>query len=683
MPRNMQNNDENTMQRWIWTDLLAFDVNQPDHDAKNYLDTLGFVPDVISLLISAADIVLQHQGLENDRVLPGDFCSRDGHDGNEVRRRQTWTAYQLRDLIAGLRTAGAKVYLSGFVHYLNNQFHHEWLTDHPECKQVMTTIGRCDALNILARMSDGSYLEDYFARQLVRVCQDYGFDGWHGPDGYGPLNVPLHIVDCSDDMIGQFIEFGRHDLPDVVTAPSNDKPDRLQSRMDWIWRNRRMEWIDFYVHRWTRFWGKIATALHAIGRKAVVNSAWTRDPFEAIYRYGVDYRRLVDAGVDGIVVETVAGGQTLLDNSRNYHYDYLAMLMLIKAYVPDTRLICLCNTKDVIEDWDLLRHGPATIERETYALSNIYYIRADTGRLTRCADGFLACLGDGITQHEWLWLNRQWQLAFHNLPRSAVGAVLVWSDVALQRSVEEYPHTRNWSTHRIVHKLMESNAPIQSVVDISAIKQVDQTCPLLVPNPHLLPEHERRMLLESGRMIIAIGPDLTGWPDGTFELIDHGSNDVLRCRLYNTTASIAVTTPPDQTMPALAQDRFNIPDPPYFRYELTFVPVSKWFIESCAQLIREISGAFSLGNDTVHEITTLTAEIGVMMAQQHEGVYRVALRNMSGFYGRPLLDIKRPIEKVKVLSSFPVTTVHPKGSTFSVVVPTRGVVVCDVYTSRQ
>lgn len=667
-------------ERWVWTELLAFDVEQPDYDVKSYLDTLGFAPDVISLLISAADMILQHESLEKDRVLPGDFCSRDGHDGNEVRRRQVWTAHQLRDLIARLRRAGVKVYLSGFVHYLNNQFHHEWLTDHPECKQVMTTLGRCDALNVLARTADGSYLEDSFARQLVRVCTDYGFDGWHGPDGYGPLNVPLHIVDCSDDMIGQFVESGQRDLPEVVTAPSNDEPARLKARMDWIWRHRRMEWIAFYVDRWTRFWRKIATSLHAIKRGAVVNSAWTRDPFEAIYRYGVDYRRLVDdAGVDGIVVETVAGGQTLLDNSRNYHYDYLAMLLLIKAHVPNTKLICLCNTKDVIEDWDLLRHGPATIEREMYALSNIYHMRADTGQLARCTDGYLACLGDGITREEWRWLDKQWQLGFHPMPRRTIGATLVWSGDALQASVAEYPATRRWNTHRIVHKLMECNAPIQSAVDISAIERIEGL--LLVTNPHLLSERERVKLLQSKKPIVAIGADFNGWPKGTLELVDNIAHDAMRCRLYNASADIAFDPKPQEIKP-LPEDRINIPDPPYFRGELVVTPVTRPFLKACAALIRQTGGNdFHLSDEAVPDVTIYVAEIGVMMVEQEPGVYRVALRNMDTIYGRPRLDIGRPIEKVKVRSSFPITTVRPKGSAFSVVVPPRGVVVCDVYTS--
>ncbi|MCC6422636.1 MAG: hypothetical protein IT447_04095 [Phycisphaerales bacterium] len=669
-------------ERWIWTELLAFDVNQPDLDAQKYLDSLGFVPDVISLLISAADMVIVHESLEKDRILPGDYCSRDGHDGNEIRRRQVWTAYKLRDLITRLKQAGVKVYLSGFVHYLNNEFHHEWLSDHPECKQVMVTIGRCDALNILSRMSDGAYLEDLYARQLVRVCQDYGFDGWHGPDGYGPLNTPLHIVDCSDDMIGQFIESGQRELPDEVTAPSQDKIDNLRVRVDWIWRHRRMEWIAFYVDRWARFWGKIANSLHAIGRKAVVNSAWTRDPFEAIYRYGVDYRKLIEAGVDGIVVETVAGGQTLLDNSRNYHYDYLAMLLLIKAHVPNTKLICLSNTKDVVEDWDLLRHGPATIERESYALSNIYYVRKEGG-LTRCADGFLACLGDGITREEWHWLDKQWQMGFGPMPKRVVGATLVWSDESLYSSVAEYPKTRRWSTHRLTHKLMEHDAPIHCAVDIDAIDRADG--PLFVPNPHLLSPEHRHRLLESGKTVIAVGPDFTGWPKPSLEMVDSGSTqDAMRCRLYNGDCDVRMNPPVDATAVApLADDRWNIPDPPYYRNELIFTPVSVEFLKACAELIRKVSRSFTPGSHLFLEVTKHIAEIGVMMNEQSPGVFRMALRNMDGINGRPKIDVGRKIDRVKVLSSFPVTTVRPNGSEFTLVVPPRGVVVCDVYTTGQ
>jgi len=205
------------------------------------MDTAGMAPDVISLLISSPDVVLLHERFDPAAVLPPDFCSRDGHAGNEVRRRQVWTASQLKELIGRLQRAGSKVFLSNFTHYLQDKFHHEWLTDHREALQVYALRGRVNAINGLSRLKDGSYFQDHFAKRLVRVCEDYGFDGWQGADGWGPLSGPVYLMDCSDDMIDQFVQSGQRDLPEVVLAPSEEKPERLTARMDWIWRHRRLE----------------------------------------------------------------------------------------------------------------------------------------------------------------------------------------------------------------------------------------------------------------------------------------------------------------------------------------------------------------------------------------------------------------------------------------------------------
>lgn len=77
----------------------------------------------------------------------------------------------------------------------------------------------------------------------------------------------------------------------------------------------------------------MVTALHGAGRKAVINSAWGRAPFESLYRYGIDYQRIAATGVDAIIVETVAAGLAMDPRLGNEdrHDDFLSMLMLLRA----------------------------------------------------------------------------------------------------------------------------------------------------------------------------------------------------------------------------------------------------------------------------------------------------------------------------------------------------------------
>jgi hypothetical protein len=663
-------------QQWVWTELLAFDVDRPDRGVAPYIDTLGFVPQVVCLLITSPDMILQHEGIEADQPLPPDFCSRNGHDGNETRRRQIWTRYQLKALIGQLHQAGSKVYLSNFTHFLDNRFHHEWMADHPEVKQVLSTRGRVGAMNVLARLSDGTLLQDYFAARLARVCRDYDFDGWHGADGYGPTYMQLHVADCSDDMVGQFAAAGQHDLPEGVTAPSHDRPENLQKRIDWIWRHRRAEWIEFWSDRWAGFWKAVMDALHAIGKEAVINSACTRDPFEALYRFGLDYRKIVQTGVDGIVVETVSGGIALGSGDR-YNHDYMTMLMLIKAYVPDTPLISLQGIKDVVEDYDVLRHTPTALERDIYDMANVYHTRPD-GRHVRCTEGFLACLADGISRQEWEWMDVRWKLAFDAPPRRLVGATLVWSDQALHRHLAEFPTQRDWSAHRLAWNLIQRGAAIQTTIDISAIEKAGG--PLLVPHPHLLAADQRRRLLESGKPLIAIGPDFQGWPAAALEWTDRGDSRPLRCRLYNAQSDVRYQ-PEEHAVQAegFPADPLGIVESDYFRWDLYFRPVSEGFLKACVELIRTLSGACSLSTQrTRQQPPGHEAKLSSMMMEQSPGLYRIAVKSQGDVYEHPKIDIGRAIRSVAVRTPFPVTTVKFEGSHLTLPIPPHGIVVVDV-----
>src|SRR5690606_28840715 len=122
---------------------------------------------------------------------------------------------------------------------------------------------------------------------------DYGFDGWHAADGWGPARGPLSYAEYSDDMFQQFVEAERIDVPSKIQFNCGDSQAKHEARADWIWQSRRREWLNFNTDRWAAFHRKQAAAVHAIGKQVVINSAWTRDPFEAVYRYGIDYRKII------------------------------------------------------------------------------------------------------------------------------------------------------------------------------------------------------------------------------------------------------------------------------------------------------------------------------------------------------------------------------------------------------
>src|SRR5690606_24580134 len=134
---------------------------------------------------------------------------------------------------------------------------------------------------------------------------------------------------------------------------------------------------------------------------------WTRDPFEAIYRYGIDYRKIFETGIDGFIVEMIASAVAmepqLSDDYKKFHYNAMAMMMLIKAQSPKATLRPFTQIHDTFEQYDALRHVPTVVEREIFSVANLYVLDED-GKPNRCSSGPMCCLSDGVDAEEWAWL---------------------------------------------------------------------------------------------------------------------------------------------------------------------------------------------------------------------------------------------------------------------------------------
>jgi hypothetical protein len=656
-------------EKWVWLEPIGFDNTQPDYGVAQYVDTAGFTPDAISLLMTSPDFVLQHPGMAEEVALPTDICSREGHEHNQDRKRQVWTNHQVRGLVVALRERGVAVYLSFFTAFNDNKFHREWVTDHPEVRAVFSHVGRSYNVNSLARFQDGSYYEDFLLARLVEAMKDYGFDGWHAADGYGPLGGALYQVDCSDDMVGQFVKAGATGLPESVTQSCDDDVEKLGERARWLWRNRRRAWIEFYVDRWARFWQKAVDALHAEGKKAVINSAWGRAPFESLYRYGIDYRKIADTGVDGILVETVAAGLSMDPRAgdETRHYDFLSMLMLIKAYVPDTKLIFLHNAQDIVEQWDTLRHAPTVMEKEIFSLTSVYHIRAEGGP-ARCADALLVCLGDGIHGEEWRWLRDRWDRALRVQPRRVLGATLVWSDAAVENQIDEFTNTRCWTVHRTLFRLMTRGAPVQAVVNVSDLESVQGA--VLVINPHLFTEAEREKAFGyRNGPIVAVGPDMATLPEPGFAFEDVYPPRQLRCWVYGAEVEPNVELHRDGGE-ELPEDVMAVAEPTGYWDHFSFRKVSESFLDACARLILQCSSPVSFVSGA-ESVTHMLMEIDA-------GRLRLALKSKAAVYVSPEIDMGEEVAAVAVVSPFPLMPVIPDGSRFRVKVPPNGVVVLDI-----
>lgn len=664
-------------ERWIWTELIAFDNQQSDLGVNQYLKATGFTPKAICLLIGSPDFVLSHAGIEKEVRLPKEYCSREGHEFNRERKRQDWTNHQLRALVQNLQKRGVEVFLSSFSKYTRDNEHREWISDHLEVLHVWKNHGKVWALNCLSRLNDGSYFEDYFAKQMVRTLSDYGFDGWHGADGFGPLSGTIHNTSFADDMIDQFASTSVLKLPEVVMQRCGYDIPKLKARGDWILKHKRAEWSEFYADRWARFWSTMVTALHAEKKKAVINSAWGRAPFESLYRYGIDYQRIAATGVDGIIVETVAASLAMDPrlSEIDRHDDFLSMLMLIRACVPDTRLIYLQTVHDVVEQWDAIHHHPTVLEREIYALPNVFHTRPD-GTLQPSGDGFLVCLGDGLKREEWHWLEERWNLAFSQPPQSTNGATVVWSDAAYRAQMADFIKTRTWNTHRILDQIMVAGATIQSTINVNSLEKARGA--ILVLNPHLYPAEELSQVMKyRGGPIMLVGRKLDTFPQANFEFRDVYPPNELWCGVYHAQPdslkdTVKIVREGEETS---LGDFTTLTAPRSYWTHLAYRQVSDSFIQSCAQTLQKISNAIT--------VTSKDDSVAIMPVEQSDGRIRIGIKNRSHNYARPQIDIKKPVQSVKVLTSFPSVAIHPKDSKFDVRVPGRGVIVVEVVTKES
>ena len=402
---------------FVWMELIGFDNTKPDFGVGEYLDRIsgGGVPrpTMVSLLLDNDGLFLSHkEGLPADFAFPPDVAAYRARPFNRERRRQEWTAFQLKGLVAELRRHNVEVLASFFAR-----------EQYPVSPDRAATV----------------------AGKLASFLKDYGFSGLHGSDGYAP---PRYLLpECSDA-----------DRPRIARETAAK-----------------------YAANWSAF----VAALKPLGLKCWINTCWTRDPFEALYRYGVDYRLLVKTGIDGFIVESSAAAQSI--HGWNYQETTpidrsTAMLMRLKACVPDVPLVLLHGINDGTEQWSALRHAPTRTASEALALGSVFY--GDR----RALDGVLACLGDGVTREEWAALGKVWRLAF-TPAQGPVGARVVWSDRAFDAEFDACTVSRDASSNTLLCEMIRHRASLNAIVPVEQVL-ADRDMPIVLLNPEFFPPDE-------------------------------------------------------------------------------------------------------------------------------------------------------------------------------------------------
>lgn len=632
----------------IWMQLLGFNRDDPDKGVARFFDRTGFIPESVCVLLFHSDFVHLHRGMDTEYTLFDDNCAYHGIPYNKERARQPWTNYDLRALIAELKKYGVAFYAGIMGSYLENMFHHEWLSDHPEIRTGERK--QTGYLHCLKRFSDGTYYEDFFSRKLVETLDDYGCEGVHVADSFCPTSM-LYNGDYSTDMVDQFKAY-RGTLPqELEDTLGDDSVEARTFRGGYLWDNMREEYTRFYEWRWTRFFEKVCTAAHSHGHKVSVLGMYCTDPFETRCIYGFNTASVMKAGVDRLTANILPTSVAMNMPDREYYFHRYHMdTPLVKAQIGDASVVSMLGVQDASEEWSVLAHAPTKLERDLYTMTSMRNFNG--AECNPSIEGVFICLGDGVESHEWAFLRERMEIGLATDAESAWSPVILYSETAEACLMSEYFRNRRTSPHKQSFEIFKAGTPFAGAVRSDALDGFSGT--LFVPNYDLLPVSEQQAVLENGSAFVGTVPadyDISAL-NVTYSCTDAFSDYPMKafavgCEIGEEQQSeIAGLLSQDDGTPNL-----GIPDDNVYplKKEIPFRKLTAGFVRSMGVLLRAC----------MYARFPVTSSVPMMALRLKNGCDRLYLYcPHEGHYSQGVVVSEAPVIEAKVASAYPVLPVR-------------------------
>lgn len=512
------------VKNWHWIELIGFNNQKSDYGVLDFLSCLSEKPEGVSILFSHIDFInCFDKDEENYSLLPC-HCSYSGHKYSEERERQNWTSFELKGLIETLHNNGVKVIFSifNFFEYFDdngNKVATPFCEKHKElyCLNKDANIYE-NSIHILKKLSDNSFYEDYFLLKLKEVIDYYKFDGVQVADGISCNRPSIQNGDFSDDTILQFSEWLKNNgkiFDESQLKPTLDKKKEYKIRREYILKDLYFEFLCFTNDRWKVFYDKLYATINPKDYLIFINSFWTREPFEAFYRYGIDYSVSYRDGVYALMVEEVSatnptlskegrGGFNVSQKQTKYvHYDFYLMQMLLKAYLPKLKQISLLPINDTNEQWNAIHECYNELKRAVYRRNNSrVYVE---GEWKACAEAPFYCLSDGLNKNDWSMLAKLDGLKALNDIEAPLGFTLYYPRKHIKDDVERYIKSRKYNFHKLSLELIKCGLGVSSVVteaDVHSYKY-----PILVLFPEFYDEEELKQIEKADTLIVYISYD--------------------------------------------------------------------------------------------------------------------------------------------------------------------------------
>ena len=644
----------------IWCPLIGFDVEAEDKGVAEYLAKIGAKPYSIALFVFQPDMMYLHQGMEKEITLPKDCSNYYGAERNEIRSIQPWTNYDLRDLVQRLKAEGIKVYFSfmgmhtvqkdraggGLFGYVAQE---KFLDEHEEC--CIEGVPWDGHTYLPKRMSDGTYFADFFGDKAVKLLTDYGADGIHLADALFPPCMQLQEGDMSFDMLERFEKYLGYDLPEgLAHRKENTKYIDVKERASYVWGNLRVEWITFISEVWADTIKKIADKLHANSFDLMTCNAWTSEPFEALYRYGIDYAKVAKAGIDYMALEQQATTTFTVDSSQEMMTDWerYSCSMLTKAYAKETSYLSMNFVKDSTEEASTVSFFPAATEREIHQYLN-WYLLGD--KLKRASDGYFICLGDALKKSEWDLVIKNYERVFKEEPSEYMGVVLGWTDSQINKFLPEYLKGRRWSAHRILSRINRKGAGVCALTNLENIENIDKD--IFIPNADLLTS---KQLQKVNRLNSVVLTTIRGEENklanlyGFEKYYDEGVNeDEFQSVVYVKSSNVClkdILNGVDFGTRLGFEDMSNVKDTRIWCDEIVFRKVSDGYLSLLAKILRKLT--YNRYN------ISLESDIPFTLLKMQDGRYRIIVSNSCLIhYDRAIVKVAGQLEFVKNVVDFP------------------------------
>jgi hypothetical protein len=230
--------------------------------------------------------------------------------------------------------------------------------------------------------------------------------------------------------------------------------------------------------------------------------------------------------------------------------------------------------------------------------------------------------------------------------------------------VRAFAGGKRLSTFGLMQQLMESGAPIVSVVRSEDVASASGVLLLLLPET--LPAKELEAVLHSGQTVITIGSADTSLPGPDFSFQSGG----MACSVYG-------CKPKWQPESASAEDSCitDYEEPFIFPERLRYLHMPAGFLKNCSSLITCLTGA-----PQVIEKAESTWAAGF---EQQDGSRRLIVINNLNQYSWPLLRFESPVVSARRISVCPASNPLCEGSTVRVKVPPRGAAIISVECGRE